>query len=150
MKKKHILIILCISVFVTILAITTIQTFYYKGNKSPVDWAKHYSNLSIPSDANVLEYENWSNLNGDCGVFVFLQVTQEQMDCLIVEAKNENFIALPIQKKENIRIDIEISKKYKHSSVKGVYYNYAYPHSKCTKIIILDDDENKIIVNYGC
>jgi len=148
-KKNRNLIIGCL-VIPFLLVIVLIVVFDINLNRTPVGWMKYYSNLSIPNDAEVIENYNHSFFSGECETYLILAISKEQMKLLIEEAKIKSYLPLPIPKKQSVRGRSEVTEKYKQSTVKGCFWFYRYPQSRCTKLIILDEEENTIIVNFKC
>lgn len=150
MKAKKIIIIGCLSsiIIIVILALFILTPYFRAKNRTQLEWARLYSGLSISDSANVLVFERHGGFTSDISNHFILKVSEKEMEDLLFESIEKKFQKLPIKKNEQLRLNIELAEKYRKDEVVGYYYNERI--DRCSKVVILDQKENVIIIDDSC
>jgi hypothetical protein len=150
-KTKHIALLVASSlvVFITAIVIILIIVPVIRAkNRTQIEWVQMYCGLNISDTAKILVFERRGGFTSDYWDNFVVEVSENEMENLIIESIGKDFKKLPISNEDSLSMKRDISNKYKQSGVNG-YYFFENTY-RCRKVIILDKHENKIIFDDSC
>lgn len=115
---------------------------WFLREKSPIEWAEKYSNLEIPNEITIIDFNRFENMQG-YQTRIILQATEEEMNGFLDEATN--YKPLPIAEDEWVALNSIFHRKYRDVRAQGLYLNTAVISNHITTIV-LDDRLNQMIV----